>query len=107
MPTGCDALALSYQAATSRQPGRCFFQLLGVACANRPASARLCGYFSGHNVLRPFQPTQQLLNGHLHSVQVLDVVYANRPIERFWFLETVARMPYFVYISMVSWFPLV
>lgn len=34
--------------------------------------------------------------------QVLDVVYANRPIERFWFLETVARMPYFVYISMVG-----
>ncbi|PRW56883.1 plastid terminal oxidase [Chlorella sorokiniana] len=32
---------------------------------------------------------------------VLDVVYANRPIERFWFLETVARMPYFVYISML------
>ncbi len=30
------------------------------------------------------------------------MVYANRPIERFWFLETVARMPYFVYISMVG-----
>lgn len=35
---------------------------------------------------------------------MLDVLYAHRPIERFWFLETVARMPYFVYISMVSLF---
>lgn len=32
---------------------------------------------------------------------VLDVIYAGRPIQRFWFLETVARMPYFVYISML------
>jgi ubiquinol oxidase len=31
----------------------------------------------------------------------LDVVYANRPLQRFWFLETVARMPYFSYISML------
>ena len=29
----------------------------------------------------------------------LDVAYDNRPIQRFWFLETVARIPYFVYIS--------
>lgn len=28
-------------------------------------------------------------------------MYAGRPIERFWILETVARMPYFVYISML------
>ena len=33
---------------------------------------------------------------------VLDVLYEGRPIERFWVLETVARMPYFVYISMVG-----
>ena len=33
---------------------------------------------------------------------VLDRVYSkNRPIQRFWFLETVARMPYFSYISML------
>ena len=32
---------------------------------------------------------------------VLDVIYDKRPIERFWFLETVARMPYFAYISML------
>lgn len=31
----------------------------------------------------------------------LDVIYAKRPIQRFWFLETVARMPYFSYISML------
>lgn len=32
----------------------------------------------------------------------LDALYAGRPIQRFWILETVARMPYFVYISMVG-----
>lgn len=32
---------------------------------------------------------------------LLDVVYPNRPIQRFWFLEVVARMPYFSYISML------
>ena len=31
----------------------------------------------------------------------LDIMYANRPIQRFWFLETVARMPYFSYITML------
>lgn len=31
----------------------------------------------------------------------MDVIYAGRPIQRFWFLETVARMPYFSYISML------
>lgn len=32
---------------------------------------------------------------------VLDALFAGRPIQRFWFLETVARMPYFAYISML------
>ncbi|CAM9677289.1 unnamed protein product [Ectocarpus sp. 12 AP-2014] len=31
----------------------------------------------------------------------LDVVFEDRPIQRFWFLETVARMPYFSYLSML------
>lgn len=31
----------------------------------------------------------------------LDVAYDNRPIQRFWFLETVARMPYFSYLTML------
>eukprot|EP00276_Gloeochaete_wittrockiana_P005672 CAMPEP_0184655750 /NCGR_PEP_ID=MMETSP0308-20130426/14396_1 /TAXON_ID=38269 /ORGANISM="Gloeochaete witrockiana, Strain SAG 46.84" /LENGTH=349 /DNA_ID=CAMNT_0027092483 /DNA_START=92 /DNA_END=1141 /DNA_ORIENTATION=+ len=31
----------------------------------------------------------------------LDLLYPNRPIERFWLLETVARMPYFSYVSML------
>lgn len=34
-------------------------------------------------------------------VRVLDIVYNKRPIQRFWFLEVVARMPYFSYISML------
>ena len=33
--------------------------------------------------------------------QGLDKLYAGRPLQRFWFLETVARMPYFSYISML------
>jgi hypothetical protein len=32
---------------------------------------------------------------------VLDFVYEGRPIQRFWVLEEVARMPYFSYISML------
>lgn len=31
----------------------------------------------------------------------LDTIYNGRPIARFWFLETVARMPYFSYITML------
>lgn len=34
----------------------------------------------------------------------LDVVFEDRPIARFWFLETVARIPYFSYISMLHLF---
>lgn len=32
---------------------------------------------------------------------LLDVIYGGRPIQRFWVLETVARMPYFAFISML------
>lgn len=31
----------------------------------------------------------------------LDWLFENRPIQRFWFLETVARMPYFSYVTML------
>ena len=31
----------------------------------------------------------------------LDVCFEKRPLARFWFLETVARMPYFSYVSML------
>jgi ubiquinol oxidase len=33
---------------------------------------------------------------------MLDVIYKDKPIERFWFLETVARMPYFSYVSTLQ-----
>jgi ubiquinol oxidase len=33
--------------------------------------------------------------------KVLDVFFNERPLERFWFLETIARIPYFVYISVL------
>jgi ubiquinol oxidase len=32
---------------------------------------------------------------------ILDIIYKDRPIQRFWFLETVARMPYFGFISLL------
>lgn len=32
---------------------------------------------------------------------VLDELFVGRPIARFWFLETIARMPYFSYVSML------
>ena len=32
---------------------------------------------------------------------IMDIIYDRRPIQRFWFLEVVARMPYFSYISML------
>ena len=31
----------------------------------------------------------------------LDVVFMEHPIDRFWFLETVARMPYFSYVAIL------
>ena len=31
----------------------------------------------------------------------LDELFPNRPIARFWFLETIARIPYFSYVSML------
>lgn len=33
--------------------------------------------------------------------KLLDVLYQSRPIQRFWFLETVARMPYFSYVAVL------
>ena len=33
---------------------------------------------------------------------ILDIIYDGKPIERFWFLETVARMPYFSYVTMLQ-----
>ena len=34
----------------------------------------------------------------------IDLIYEDRPIERFWFLETVARMPYFSYVSILHFY---
>lgn len=32
---------------------------------------------------------------------LLDVIYDKKPIDRFWFLETIARMPYFSYVAVL------
>lgn len=47
------------------------------------------------------RPPLLIKAAYLGLCWMLDVVFANRPIQRFWFLETVARMPYFSYISML------
>ncbi|KXZ53636.1 hypothetical protein GPECTOR_6g553 [Gonium pectorale] len=38
---------------------------------------------------------------YLSLCYLLDFLFDNRPVQRFWFLETVARMPYFSYITML------
>ncbi|KAI0563690.1 Alternative oxidase [Gracilaria domingensis] len=38
------------------------------------------------------------------TCRLLDYVFVDRPIPRFWFLETVARMPYFAYSSCLHLF---
>ena len=35
---------------------------------------------------------------------VIDQIYVDRPIQRFYFLETVARVPYFSYVSVIHLF---
>lgn len=35
---------------------------------------------------------------------LLDGLFDERPIERFWFLETIARIPYFSYVSMLHFY---
>lgn len=32
---------------------------------------------------------------------VLDLIFKDKPIDRFWFLETIARMPYFSYVAIL------
>jgi ubiquinol oxidase len=32
---------------------------------------------------------------------MLDIIFKDKPIDRFWFLESVARMPYFSYIAII------
>ena len=34
----------------------------------------------------------------------IDILYEDNPIDRFWFLETVARMPYFSYVSILHFY---
>ena len=35
------------------------------------------------------------------TVAVIDFLYNNRPIQRFWLLETIARAPYFAFLSVL------
>lgn len=36
--------------------------------------------------------------------KILDLVYKDKPIQRFWFLETIARTPYFSYMSILHFY---
>lgn len=46
-------------------------------------------------------PRSMMVMYHL-ICYLLDIVYDGKPIERFWFLETIARMPYFSYVTMLQ-----
>ncbi|XP_002984492.2 uncharacterized protein LOC9644228 [Selaginella moellendorffii] len=49
----------------------------------------------------PVEAPWWILGPYYALCWMLDVIFEGRPIQRFWFLETVARMPYFSYISML------
>jgi len=42
-----------------------------------------------------------MLMAYYSVCHTLDLIYKDNPIERFWFLETVARMPYFSYVAVL------
>lgn len=51
---------------------------------------------------RPEVPTPQAVRAAYDVLcWFIDVVFEDRPIQRFWFLEMVARMPYFAYESVL------
>lgn len=51
---------------------------------------------------RPSVPAPLLIRlPYLALCGVLDTLYDGRPIARFWYLETVARIPYFAYNTMI------
>lgn len=45
------------------------------------------------------QAPRYLMSGYYLICFLLDIIYKDKPIDRFWFLETVARMPYFSYVA--------
>nr|QOI90341.1 hypothetical protein HWQ62_00204 [Pyramimonas orientalis virus] len=44
---------------------------------------------------------RQILALYYIICHLLDIIYKDKPIDRFWFLESVARMPYFSYIAII------
>tara|TARA_Y100000389_G_C17450690_1_gene514579 strand:- start:457 stop:1368 length:912 start_codon:yes stop_codon:yes gene_type:complete len=42
-----------------------------------------------------------LLIAYYAICNLLDIIYKDKPIDRFWFLESVARMPYFSYVTIL------
>lgn len=42
-----------------------------------------------------------LLTSYYIICYILDFIFKDKPIDRFWFLETIARMPYFSYVAIL------
>ena len=76
-PPGCLNLRLSNEAVTQAEVSR---------------------IESGNGVEDVHPVSQVLYDG---ACLLLDRLYDGRPIQRFWFLETIARIPYFSYVSML------
>ena len=52
--------------------------------------------------ISPFGRAPWIIKGpYLVLCYMLDTIFDGRPLARLWFLETVARVPYFSYISML------
>ena len=49
----------------------------------------------------PVKTTFEIYLPYIFLCKVLDSLFQGSPIQRFWFLETVARIPYFSYITMI------
>jgi len=75
-PPGCLNLKLSNEAVTQAEVRR----------------EAVCGAVEAHPVSRGLYDLGCL---------ILDTLFDGRPIQRFWFLETIARIPYFSYVSML------
>ena len=52
----------------------------------------------------PQDPHPVIQLGYDFLVKTLDLFFAGRPLERFWLLETVARMPYFSYVTVLHFY---
>jgi ubiquinol oxidase len=91
-PMHCDS-ALTQHAANAQVKGKLRQLKLDARAVTKKEEARF-------KLNPPIAPWYIKLPYHALCI-VLDIVYEGRPIQRFWVLEEVARMPYFAYLSML------